>query len=149
WTLDRETAVTRLRGARVLGEAIPDSGTEGRGSTYGVERGAVATARAEPLAQLLCNGTLSVEDVINRPELADLSRETVESACIEVRYEGYIRRQLREVERAARYELLHLADSLWDDPLAELSREVHENLEKHAQSKDATHNNVISGILAV
>ena len=130
WTLDRETAVTRLRGARVLGEAIPDSGAEARGSTYGVERGAVATARAEPLAQLLCNGTLSVEDVINRPELANLSRETVESACIEVRYEGYIRRQLREVERTARYEHLHLADSLWDEPLAELSREGREKLGK-------------------
>jgi len=112
WIRDRDSAVTRLRAP------IPDSENQGRGSTSG----------QESLAQLLCNGTLSLEEALCRGELADLSRETVESASIEVRYEGYIRRQLREVERTSRYEHLHLSDSIWGEPLLELSREGREKL---------------------
>ena len=63
---------------------------------------------ASTLAQLLCNGSLSLDALLDRTELADLARETLESAAIEVRYEGYIRRQMREVERAVRYENLQL-----------------------------------------
>jgi len=115
WIRDRDSAVTRLRRARavaVTGESgsagVRERVAEARGSTSGAEaRG--STSGRESLAQLLCNGTLSLEDVLDRRELADLSRETVESASIEVRYEGYIRRQLREVERTARYEHLHLS----------------------------------------
>jgi tRNA uridine 5-carboxymethylaminomethyl modification enzyme len=116
WVRDRDSAVTRLRGARA--RSTPDSDHAARGSTSG----------QESLAQLLCNGTLALEDVLGRRELADLSRETVESASIEVRYEGYIRRQLREVERTARYEHLHLSDSIWEEPMLELSREGREKL---------------------
>ena len=116
WVRDRDSAVTRLRGARA--GLTPDSDHAARGSTSG----------QESLAQLLCNGTLALEDVLGRRELADLSRETVESASIEVRYEGYIRRQLREVERTARYEHLHLSDSIWEEPMLELSREGREKL---------------------
>ena len=37
---------------------------------------------------------------------------------------------MREVERAVRYENLQLADSLWEEPLLELSREGREKLRK-------------------
>jgi tRNA uridine 5-carboxymethylaminomethyl modification enzyme len=85
---------------------------------------------ASSLAQLLCSGSLSLDALLDRAELADLARETVESAAIEVRYEGYIRRQRREVERAVRYENLEVADSIWDEPLLELSREGREKLRR-------------------
>jgi len=94
WIRDRDSAVTRLRRARavaVTGESgsagVSREGRRSSGSTSGAEaRG--STSGRESLAQLLCNGTLSLEDVLDRRELADLSRETVESASIEVRYEG-------------------------------------------------------------
>ncbi|HMI31137.1 MAG TPA: tRNA uridine-5-carboxymethylaminomethyl(34) synthesis enzyme MnmG [Candidatus Limnocylindrales bacterium] len=82
------------------------------------------------LAQHLRNGSLSVDALLLRGDLADLTHETVESAAIEVRYEGYIQRQLREVERAARHEHLMLADLLWNEPLLELSKEGREKLRK-------------------
>jgi len=85
---------------------------------------------APSLAQLLRTGSLSLDAVMARTELADLARDTVESAAIEVRYEGYIQRQLREVERAARYEQLYLGDSVWDEPLAELSNEGREKVQR-------------------
>ena len=107
---ERERAAHRLRSVRIAREEeeVPTSS----------------------LAQLLCSGSLSLDSVLDRAELADLARETVESAAIEVRYEGYIRRQRREVERAVRYENLLVADSIWDEPLLELSREGREKLRK-------------------
>jgi len=106
---ERERATHRLRSVRIA----PD--------------GANAPTS---LAQMLCSGSLSLDAILDRAELADLARETVESAAIEVRYEGYIRRQRREVERAVRYENLLVADSIWDEPLLELSREGREKLRK-------------------
>jgi tRNA uridine 5-carboxymethylaminomethyl modification enzyme len=91
---------------------------------------AVDGAGGPSLAQLLCSGSLSLDALLARSELADLARETVESAAIEVRYEGYIRRQRREVERAVRYENLQITDSIWDEPLLELSREGREKLRR-------------------
>jgi len=102
-----------------------------RGSTRsGRDRAPNEKPDASTLAHLLCNGSLSLEALLDRTELADLARETLESAAIEVRYEGYIRRQRREVERAVRYENLQLVDSLWEEPLLELSREGREKLRK-------------------
>ena len=109
---ERERATHRIRSVRITrdepGEELP----------------------ASSLAQLLCSGSLSLDALLDRAELADLARETVESAAIEVRYEGYIRRQRREVERAVRYENLEVADSIWDEPLLELSREGREKLRR-------------------
>ena len=107
---ERERATHRLRSVRIAREE-EDTPTSS-------------------LAQLLCSGSISLDSVLDRAELADLARETVESAAIEVRYEGYIRRQRREVERAVRYENLLVADSIWDEPLLELSREGREKLRK-------------------
>ena len=107
-----------------------DTDKKTRGSIRSEAPGSPNEKPDASLAQLLCNGTLGLDALLARVELADLSRETVESAAIEVRYEGYIRRQLREVERAARYENLQLVDSIWDEPLLELSREAREKLRK-------------------
>jgi tRNA uridine 5-carboxymethylaminomethyl modification enzyme len=114
---ERERATHRLRSVRIA--------HDGPGASEPAEKSPPLS-----LAQLLCSGSLSLDALLGRAELADLARETVESAAIEVRYEGYIRRQRREVERAVRYENLLVADSIWDEPLLELSREGREKLRK-------------------
>ena len=100
--------------------------------------GAVAldSARATALEEIvlieaaLRDGRMSVDESCARPELADLGMEAVESAAIEVRYEGYIARQKREVERARRGEQLALPDRVFDEPLNEMSREGREKLRR-------------------
>ena len=83
-----------------------------------------------PIAAALRDGRVSVEEACARPELADLGTEAIESAAIEIRYEGYIARQKREVERARRGEQLALPDRVFDEPLNELSREGREKLRR-------------------
>jgi len=139
--VERESAAGRLRSVRVRIEevgGVPKGAGAERGGSSGTWNGnggaseiaAAPGTQGSSLAQLLCSGSITLDAVLDREELADLARETVESAAIEVRYEGYIRRQLREVERASRYEHLLLAGSLWDEPLLELSREGREKLGK-------------------
>jgi tRNA uridine 5-carboxymethylaminomethyl modification enzyme len=110
---ERERATQRIRSLRVPARAAEN-----------------ATEATSTLAQLLCSGAMDLDEIRGRAELADLSGETVESAAIDLRYEGYIRRQLREVERTARYEFLVLEEAIWDQPLLELSREGREKLRR-------------------
>jgi tRNA uridine 5-carboxymethylaminomethyl modification enzyme len=91
---------------------------------------AVALEELVPIAAALRDGRMSVEESCARPELADLGTEAVESAAIEIRYEGYIARQKREVERARRGEQLALPDRVFDEPLNEISREGREKLRR-------------------
>lgn len=103
----RKRAVAFLRGGR-------ETGSEAAGCP-------AASIRA---------GLLRLEELGTLPGVADLGIEAVESAAIEIRYEGYIQRQLREVERSARYERLPLDDSVLDAPLLELSKEGREKIRK-------------------
>jgi tRNA uridine 5-carboxymethylaminomethyl modification enzyme len=91
---------------------------------------AVALEELVPIEAALRDGRMSVEESCARPELADLGTEAVESAAIEIRYEGYIARQRREVERARRSEQLALSDRVFDEPLNEMSREGREKLRR-------------------
>ncbi len=131
WIQDRGVAAERLRRVPSTVAGEEPSKVLSQRTSNGSETSVPGLApKGESLAQLLRSGELSLEEAIQHGELAGLSRETVESACIEVRYEGYIRRQLREVERTARYEDLHLEDSVWEEALSELSREGREKLRK-------------------
>jgi len=67
---------------------------------------------------------------IGRPELAGLGTEAIESALIEIRYEGYIERQRRAVARAERNEDLALSDALTSRQLHGISREGHEKIQR-------------------
>ncbi len=67
---------------------------------------------------------------LGRPELAGLGTEAIESALIEIRYEGYIERQRRAVERAARNEELALSDALTTRELHGISHEGHEKIRR-------------------
>ncbi|MGH9390879.1 MAG: hypothetical protein ACRD1Z_14780 [Vicinamibacteria bacterium] len=62
--------------------------------------------------------------------LASVGAEAIESAGIDVRYEGYIERQRRTVERAARNEHMELPDGLFEQPMAELSKEGREKIRR-------------------
>ena len=80
------------------------------------------------LSAALLEARLSVSDVVERTELAHLPAQAIESAAIEIRYAGYIERQLRDVERASRAERMEIPESLYADPLREISREAREKL---------------------
>ncbi len=80
------------------------------------------------LAHAVRDGDVSLEDLLGRDDLAEFGEEAIESASIEIRYEGYIERQKREVERASRSERLEIPESLYDGPLQELSSEGREKI---------------------
>ncbi len=92
--------------------------------------GAIERLRRDGVAALLRDGSLSLEDVLKHADLSQYGREALESAAIEIRYEGYIQRQLREVERSARNEHLALGDRLFEEPLFELSKEGREKIRR-------------------
>jgi tRNA uridine 5-carboxymethylaminomethyl modification enzyme len=81
-------------------------------------------------AHALRGGGLSLERAVGLPLLADLETGAVESAVVEAMYEGYIERQHRAVERAARNESLLLADSIFEESLSEISSEAREKLRR-------------------
>jgi len=91
---------------------------------------AVARIRGSRLAASLRDGSLAMADLAGEPDLAPFGDEAIESAAIEIRYEGYIQRQEREVARASRSEHLDLPESLYLEPLRELSSEAREKIRR-------------------
>jgi len=75
-------------------------------------------------------GVADASELAARPDLAALGSEATESALVEIRYEGYIGRQTRAVERASRNEHLALPDEIASQPLQGLSREGHEKIRR-------------------
>jgi len=97
------------------------------------------TARKEALRRL--RSDRGVGSITNRPHAAvpvsipdDLDGEAMESALIEIRYEGYIERQRRAVERAARNERLDIPDELFLQEMRGLSSEANEKIRKFKPS---------------
>jgi len=70
------------------------------------------------------------ETWLTDPGLADLGSEALESAVVEIRYEGYIERQKRAVEKASKNDRLELPEELLLSPLPGLSREGHEKIRR-------------------
>jgi len=72
---------------------------------------------------------VDIEDLISIcPELGRLSSQALEQLEIAVKYEGYIRRQLEQVERSREYENYRIPDDLEFAKIASLSNEVKEKL---------------------
>jgi tRNA uridine 5-carboxymethylaminomethyl modification enzyme len=94
----------------------------------GKRRDAVARIRATGDASIVREGSFTSTDLAERGYLADLGEEAIESAVIEIRYEGYIQRQEREVARASRGERLDLPETIYSEPLRELSSEAREKI---------------------
>ena len=112
--------------------SAPDSGAPGATLNGGASRPAPDSGsrmRATiPLAHAVRDGDVRLADLLGRDDLAEFGEEAIESAAIEIRYEGYIERQMREVERASRGERLEIPESLYTEPLRELSSEGREKI---------------------
>jgi tRNA uridine 5-carboxymethylaminomethyl modification enzyme len=123
--LRQDNAPERLaRHARALGTLTPEEliRLDGR-----------VAARGEALRIVRSLGTTAGADAAAlpaRPDLAALGPEALESALVEIRYEGYIGRQTRAVERASRNEHLALTDEIASQPLQGMSREGHEKIKR-------------------
>ena len=125
----RERLLERTREIAALTEdemhALERQVSAKRGASAALRRSDMAAAFVRPAP----NGEPpDVDALLSRPELADFGREAIESAMIEIRYEGYIQRQEREVARARRSERLEIPDGLYEEPLAELSSEGREKM---------------------
>jgi tRNA uridine 5-carboxymethylaminomethyl modification enzyme len=133
----RREAEERIRSIRVAcrpgAETIPvamesDGGGLAGGARAACAKGGATAERSVTLAHALLEGRVDVDEVIHRAELADLPAEAIESAAIEIRYGGYIARQRRDVERSLRAERFEIPESLYSDPLREISHEGREKL---------------------
>ena len=93
-------------------------------------REAAEWLRTSGSARSIRDGSLVVSDLTRQADLARFGEEAIESAAIEIRYEGYIQRQEREVARASRSDHLELPESLYLEPLQELSSEAREKIRR-------------------
>jgi tRNA uridine 5-carboxymethylaminomethyl modification enzyme len=83
------------------------------------------------LEDLLRRPNIHIEDLAALDEtLAGLSREVAEQLEIGVKYEGYIRRQLEQVERFRRTEDVVIPENFDYRTIAGLSAEVREKLDR-------------------
>ncbi len=83
------------------------------------------------LAQLLKRNELSIQDIATFDErLREVSEEVLEEVEIRIKYEGYIERQKREVERLKKMEEIKIPQDLDYNRIHGLSREVREKLSK-------------------
>ncbi len=101
-----------------------------------------ATAAVERLGLSNLKNGVTLEELLRRPELslpdllfldeslAGCTHEVLEQLEIEVKYEGYIRRQEEQVERFRRMEEIHIPGDFNYRGISGLSTEVREKLEK-------------------
>ena len=95
------------------------------------EKGTAEAEAGVSLADLLRRPQLTYEDLaLLDPGRPELSRAVREAAEIELKYEGYIRRQLRQVEEFARMEERRIPADLDYDAVAGLRLEAREKLKK-------------------
>ncbi len=90
----------------------------------------VGVGSAPTIAEALKSGELELDSVSRVAALASHDRGTVESVAIEILYEGYIERQRRAAEGTHERERILLPESLFEEPLGELSLEGREKLRK-------------------
>jgi tRNA uridine 5-carboxymethylaminomethyl modification enzyme len=126
--LRQDNVTDRLLGhARALGALSKDEVAMLEGA-LGRKRAASGRMKVTRVARGLVDGSVEMESIFDRPDLAEYGVEPLESAAIEILYEGYIRRQERAVERLADGEQLHLGDGVWEGSLQELSKEGREKI---------------------
>jgi tRNA uridine 5-carboxymethylaminomethyl modification enzyme len=70
-----------------------------------------------------------IKDVV--PELQDLPEKVLEQVEIAIKYEGYIARQIEQVERFVEFEKVKIPDDMDYTEVASISTEVREKLIKH------------------
>ncbi|MDR2763143.1 MAG: tRNA uridine-5-carboxymethylaminomethyl(34) synthesis enzyme MnmG [Planctomycetaceae bacterium] len=71
------------------------------------------------------------EEIVERiPLLSDISSRSAEQVCIDVKYEGYIKRQEADVERVKRLSMLMISEDVDYSAMKHLRIEAREKLEK-------------------
>jgi len=124
----RWAAVDRMRSTRVETPPHRAGSLPHQVGSLPPRAGSLPRQAGSLLAHAVRDGDVSLEDLLGRDDLAEFGEEAIESAAIEIRYEGYIERQMREVERASRSERLEIPESLYTEPLRELSSEGREKI---------------------
>jgi tRNA uridine 5-carboxymethylaminomethyl modification enzyme len=116
----RHAEMTRI-GATALA-ASPDADATGRSADRTLPQGAT-------LADALRRPDVTVADVLDRFP-AEITAEIAARAEIEIKMEGYVRRQQQAIDRAARDEAVALPPDLDYTTIRALSREAREKLDR-------------------
>ena len=83
------------------------------------------------LAELMCRPELSYEALKEiDPERGELSQEVLEQVEIEIKYQGYIERQQRQVEQYRKMEKKRIPDSIDYDDVKSLRLEARQKLKE-------------------
>lgn len=114
---------------------------------YEVCRGTVVTSKSERICRLFGLGELksgvTLEQLIKRPDvsvhqiseeiplLKAFAEKVLEQVEISIKYEGYIARQIEQVERFVEHEKIMIPDGLDYNNVSSLSTEVREKLKKY------------------
>ena len=117
----RHADQTRI-GADALAASPDTDAAAGRNAERSLPQGAT-------LADALRRPDVTVADVLNRFP-AEIPREIAARAEIEIKMEGYVRRQQEAIDRAARDEAVALPPDLDYTTIRALSREAREKLER-------------------
>ena len=97
---------------------------------------------------LACHGSSGIKtgirlyDLLKRPEIeyeylkeiglgAELPREVIEQVCISIKYEGYLAKQMKQIEQFRRMEERKLPDDIDYNSISGLSSEARQKLDKH------------------
>ena len=116
-----ETARTRLRGQRVKPEKSIHA--------FLASLGSVPLKNPISLAELLRRPEITLSDLSSlAPWIPELSPRVAEALEIEIKYEGYLKRQSEQVNRFKRMEGTRLPDDMEYEGLPGLSTEVQEKL---------------------
>ncbi|MGI6552396.1 MAG: tRNA uridine-5-carboxymethylaminomethyl(34) synthesis enzyme MnmG [Bacillota bacterium] len=94
------------------------------------QRGSSPLRRALSLAELLKRPEISYEDVVQLAPSEDLPDEVKEQVSIQIKYEGYIQKQMQQVEKFNRLEKKSLPNWLDYSQVQGLSAEARQKLER-------------------
>ena len=119
--IDEEIA--RLKSIRI--------GAAQKNQTYLKEHGSAPLGTACSLAELLCRPELGYESIAGLdPDRPALPREVTRQVEINIRYEGYIARQRRQVEQFEKMENRRIPESIDYDDVSSLRLEARQKLKK-------------------
>lgn len=123
---DKEKAITKLLALceteRLYPEAVND---------YLLSVGETAITHPATVEQLTRRGPVRLREVLQKIESGDESEAgVVEQAEIELKYKGYIERQLKEIEKFREHENKRIPVSINYDTILSLSKEAREKLKK-------------------
>lgn len=107
-------------------------GASGKVQEFLVSRGSAPLRTGTSLAEIICRPEFTYESVReidrNRPVLSDA---VIEQVNISIKYEGYIERQVRQVEQFKKLEKRMIPDNICYEDISGLRIEARQKLAKH------------------